>query len=107
MNSVEVRRTYTVNHPLLRERVAKGKRPGTSEFVALHNGVETGLLIFEHFPNHSLGLVYEIYVLSKFRATGVGNLLLSHAETVALGSDAKRFVSSRVLWIKISSATRT
>lgn len=89
MNSVEVKRTYSVNHPLLRERVAKGKRPGTSEFVALRNGVETGLLIFEHFPNHSLGLVYEIYVLAQFRATGVGNLLFSHAETVALNSECK------------------
>lgn len=89
MNSVEVQKTYTVIHPLLRERVEKGKRPGTSEFVALHNGVETGLLIFEHFPNHSLGLVYEIYVLAEFRATGVGNLLLSHAETVALSSKCK------------------
>ena len=89
MNCVEVKRTYSVNHPLLHERVAKGKRPGTSEFVALHNDVEAGLLIFEHFPNLSLGLVYEIYVLAEFRATGIGNLLLSHAETVALSSECK------------------
>lgn len=51
--------------------------------------MEIELLILEHFPNHSLRLVYEIYVLAEFRATGVGNLLLSHAETVALSSECK------------------
>lgn len=89
MNSVKVEETLAVNHPFLRERIEKGKRPGTREFVALIDGVEAGLLIFEHFPNNSLGFVYEIYVLEKFRAIGVGNQLLSRAETVALDSACK------------------
>lgn len=89
MNSVEVDETHPVSHPLLRERVENGKRLGTREFVALIDGVEAGLLIFEDFPDSSLGVVYEIYVLSKFRAIGVGNLLLSLAETVALDSAYK------------------
>lgn len=89
MNSVEVEETNAVSHPFLRERVKKGKRLGTREFVALIDGAEAGLLIFEHFPDNSLGFVYEIYVLEKFRAMGVGNLLLSRAETVALDSACK------------------
>ncbi|WP_447772241.1 GNAT family N-acetyltransferase [Variovorax boronicumulans] len=89
MNSVEIEEMHAVNHPFLRERVEKGKRPGTREFVALIDGVEAGLLIFEHFPDNSVGFVYEIYVLEKFRAMGVGNRLLSRAETVALDSACK------------------
>ncbi|WP_447920130.1 GNAT family N-acetyltransferase [Achromobacter aegrifaciens] len=89
MNSVEIVETHEVNHPFLRERVENGKRLGTREFVALNDGVEVGLLIFEHFPNHSLGFVYEIYVLKKFRGKGVGNLLLSQAEAVALDCACK------------------
>ena len=89
MNSIEVEETHAVTHPFFRERVVEGKRRGTREFVALIDGVEAGLLIFEHFPNNSLGIVYEIYVLAKFRAMGVGNLLLSRAETVALDSACK------------------
>jgi GNAT superfamily N-acetyltransferase len=89
MNSVKVEETNAVNHPILRERVERGKRSGTREFVALIGGVEAGLLIFEHFPCHSVGLVYEIYVLEKFRAMGVGNQLLSQAETVAVDSACK------------------
>lgn len=89
MNFVEVKETHAVNHPFLRERAEKGKRSGTREFVALIDGVEAGLLVFEHFPNDFLGFVYEIYVLEEFRAMGVGNLLLSRAETVALDSGCK------------------
>jgi GNAT superfamily N-acetyltransferase len=86
MNSVEIEEKQQVNQPLLRERVANGKRPGTREFVALIDGEEAGLLIFEPLSNGSFGLVYEIYVLAKFRGMGVGTLLLSRAETVALDS---------------------
>ena len=89
MHSVKVEETSAVNHPFLQERLEKGKQPGTREFVAFTNGVEAGILIFEHSPNFSLGLVYEIYVLKKFRGNGVANLLLSHAEAVALDSSCK------------------
>lgn len=89
MNSVKVEETHAVTHPVLRERVEKGKRLGTREFVASIDGVEAGLLIFEYFPNNSLGFVYEIYVLKNFRAMGVGNKLLSRAETVALDTGCK------------------
>lgn len=89
MNSVKIEEAHAVDHPFLRERVAKGKRPGTKEFVALTDGVEAGLLIFEHFPNYSLGIVYEIYVLREFRGQGVGNLLLARAEAAALDSECK------------------
>jgi GNAT superfamily N-acetyltransferase len=86
MNSVEIEETSQVTQPLLRERVANGKRLGTREFVVLIDGQEAGLLIFEALSNGSFGLVYEIYVLPEFRGMGVGNLLLSRAETVALDS---------------------
>lgn len=89
MNSVQIEENYAVNHSFLRERIAHGKRPGTREFVALSEGVEAGLLIFEHFPSSSLGFVYEIYVLEEFRGLGIDNLLLSQAETAALKSACK------------------
>ena len=53
------------------------------------DGQEAGLLIFEPLSNGYFGLVYEIFVLPKFRGMGVGNLLLSRAETVALDSACK------------------
>jgi GNAT superfamily N-acetyltransferase len=86
MNSVQIEENYAVKDSFLRERIAHGKRPGTREFVALSEGVEAGLLIFEHFPSTSLGFVYEIFVLEGFRGLGIGNLLLSKAEDVALES---------------------
>ena len=89
MHSIKIEETHAVNHAFLKERIEKGMRPGTKGFVALIDGVEAGLLIFEHFPNYSLGFVYEIYVLEKFRGNGVGNLLLSHAEAIALDSTCK------------------
>lgn len=89
MNSVKIEETHEVDHPFLLSRVGHGKRAGTREFVALIDGVEAGLLIFEHFPDGSWGLVYEIYVLREFRARGVGNLLLAHAEAVAVDSGCK------------------
>jgi len=89
MNSVKIEENYAVNNSFLRERIAHGKRPGTREFIALSEGVEAGLLIFEYFPSSSLGFVYEIYVLEEFRGLGIGNLLLSQAENAALESACK------------------
>lgn len=89
MNSVDIVETNVINHPFLCERVREGKRSGTREFVALIEGVEAGLLIFEHFPRDSWGLIYEIYVLNEFRGLGIGNLILSHAENVARDSACK------------------
>lgn len=89
MNSVQIEENYAVKNSFLRERIAHGKRPGTREFVALSEGMEAGLLIFEHFPSSSLGFVYEIFVLKEFRGLGIGNLLLSQAEDVAIESACK------------------
>ncbi len=69
--------------------VAKGIRPRAWEFFCSIERVGVGLLLFEHFPNNSFGLVYEIYVLTKFRATGVGNRLLAHSEAAAIDSACK------------------
>lgn len=86
MKSIEIQEVQLVSDAYLRERWEEGKRPGTREFVALIDGEEAGLLIFEHFANNALGFVYEINVIPKFRARGVGNLLLLRAESEALGS---------------------
>ena len=86
MISIQINETHAVKHPFFQERVIKGKRPGTREFVASIDGLESGLLIFEHFPERSLALVYEIYVLAESRGLGVGNRVLSHAQAVAVAS---------------------
>lgn len=89
MTSIGIEERHAVSDPFLRTRVEAGKRLGTREFVALVDGREAGLLIFEHFPNSRMGVVYEIFVLPDFRRKGVGRLLLDRADFVALASACK------------------
>lgn len=72
-----------VTCPVLRERLNQGQSLGMEDFVALVDGREAGLLMFEHFARHSMGQVHEIYVLNVFRRNGVGQRLLSYSEGVA------------------------
>lgn len=84
MNFIKIEETHAVDHPFLCERAARGRRAGTKQFVALVDCVEAGLLLFERWPDSSIGIVDEIYVLREFRGQGIGNLLLARAEAAAL-----------------------
>ena len=81
-----IEETDAAEDPFLQERLKRGRLPSTQHFVARVDGAEAGLLIFEHWPTRSLGVVYEINVLARFRSNGVGNRLLAHAHTLALES---------------------
>lgn len=81
---IEVNEPEAISSQCVRERIESGKRPGTREFVASVDGDVAGLLIFEHYPRESMGFVYEIFVLEEFRERGLGGMLLTHAETIAL-----------------------
>lgn len=80
-----VQQVQDILNPLLRERAGLGRRPGTSEFVAFLDGLEVGLLVFEHHPRRSTGVIYEINVLEEFRGKVVGQALLDYAESLARG----------------------
>ena len=82
MNLVKVEQARDVTDPTMRERVKQGQSPRTEEFVVVVNGQEAGLLILESTTSDLTGVVYEIYVLEPFRRAGVGQHLLSHAETL-------------------------
>lgn len=67
----------------LRKRAEKGHCSRSQEFVALLNGQEVGLLSYEDWSENQLGFIYEIFVLPPFRRQGIGEALLSHAESYA------------------------
>lgn len=71
------------------EHLERDNFTGTKNFVAWADGAEAGLLVFDHWPTHPIGIVREINVLMEFRSNGVGSRLLSHAHTVALDSGCK------------------
>lgn len=45
---------------------------------------EAGLLVFDHWPSHGLGIIHEIYVLPKFKGRGFGATLLAYAQVHAM-----------------------
>ena len=83
LESVEISDPSDVENDLLRERVLAGRTSKTSHFIALRDGVEAGLLIYEDWGRPE-GFIYEIFVLPDFRRSGIGTWLLSYAEIVSL-----------------------
>ena len=81
---VEVHVLNEVANETLSYRAKRASSGRSSEFIALLNGVECGLLSYEDWSDREEGFVYEIYVLSDFRKQGIGTALLSHAEDLAI-----------------------
>lgn len=73
-----------LKNPILSERAKRAHGGRSQEFVAVVNGEEAGLLSYEDWSHQSVGFIYEIFVLPKFRQQGIGELLLSYAESQAL-----------------------
>lgn len=69
---------------MLSERVVNGRLDRTVEFLVTEGGKEAGVLIFDHWPSTSIGIIHEIYVLQAFRGKGVGTKLLTFAERYAV-----------------------
>ena len=68
---------------MLLQRVVAGRLDRTVEFLAVFEGHEAGLLVFDHWPSNGIGIVHEIYVLPMFAGRGIGKKLLAHAQNHA------------------------
>lgn len=69
---------------VLQGRVLSGRLNRTVEFLAMMDGEEAGLLVFDHWPDSEVGIVHEIYVLPRFKSMGIGAALLAHAQVYAI-----------------------
>lgn len=78
-----------IQDSLLRYRAQRGHGGRSLEFVALNQGIEMGMLSYEDRSDSALAFVYEIFVLPQFRKQGVGALLLSYAESIAIQQQCK------------------
>lgn len=73
-----------VKNEVLHERTKRAQGGRSQEFIAMVNGVESGLLSYENWSDQSIGFVYEIFVLPGLRRQGIGRALLSYAENLAI-----------------------
>ncbi len=73
----------------LRERAESGSSIRTSLFLAMSDGSEAGLVLYEDWSERRLAYVYEIFVLPQFRRCRIGHLLLSYCEARALALDCR------------------
>jgi GNAT superfamily N-acetyltransferase len=69
---------------VLGNRAKRASSGRSTEFVAVVNGVESGLLSYEDWSRDKVGFIYEIFVLPDFRAQGIGTALLLYAEDLAI-----------------------
>lgn len=76
-------RLSDLRNAVLRERAERGHCPKSHEFIASMNGEEAGLLSYEDWSEKELGFIYEIFVLPSFRRQGIGEFLLTQAESYA------------------------
>jgi GNAT superfamily N-acetyltransferase len=79
---VEISDLIDVKNERLLERVMQGRSPKTRQFIALRDGAEAGLLIYEDWGRPE-SFIYEIFVLLDFRKDGIGTWLLLYAEQLA------------------------
>lgn len=91
MRIIEIAPSHAPSDPTLSERFFRMRLVGrTTEFLALVDEEEAGLLVFEHWPNSSLGIVHEIVVLERFVKRGLGTMLLTQAHAYAVKSGITR-----------------
>lgn len=69
--------------PILRGRAERAARSNARQFAATIHDEEAGYLSFEDRPDLALGVIYEVFVLSKFRCRGVGSALIRFGEDLA------------------------
>lgn len=84
MIEIRVVNYQEVTSAKLRSRFESGRSSRTREYVAFYGDKELAALILENWQEKSLGFIYEILVLPKYRNQGLGSLMLEFAETKAL-----------------------
>lgn len=70
-------------NPIIQCHANRARCEFSTEFVVVENNVEVAFLCYENNPRHLSGFIYEIYVISEFRNHGLGNEILSFAESLA------------------------
>lgn len=81
---VKIHTPKEVTDEILSERAKRASGGRSTEFIAVVNGVESGLLSYEDWSDQGVGFIYEIFVLPDYRNQGIGAALLSYAEDLAI-----------------------
>lgn len=81
---VKIHASNQVTNEVLSDRAKRASGGRSTEFIAVVNGVESGLLSFEDWSDQNVGFIYEIFVLPEYRKLGIGAALLSYAEELAM-----------------------
>ncbi len=74
----------SVRNPLLRDRLRGcwGDAP-TEQFIARKDREEAGYLSLDIRKDLGIGVIYEIFVIEKYRRGGIGASLLAHGEKIS------------------------
>lgn len=84
MHIIEIDRPQVPTDPILLERFTVAHLPDrTVEFLLFVGEEEAGLLVFEVWPNSSIGIIHEIFVLERFAMRRLGTSLLAEAHAYA------------------------
>lgn len=91
MQIIELESTQEPSDQRLRDRFFRTLiADRTVAFLAFVGEEEAGLLVFERWPNSSIGIVEEIFVLERFARRGLGASLLAKAHAYALENGINR-----------------
>ncbi len=83
LNVIKINSLDNVQNDILRDRAGLAHGGRSQEFIAIFDGIESGLLSYEDWSDKSLGFIYEIFILPAFRNQGIGSALLLFAEDIA------------------------
>jgi len=80
----EIGAATTPANPDIRRRMASStKARSTKHYVANHDGVEVGFVAVDAIPEADYLVLYELFVIERFRGSGLGALLLAEVERFA------------------------
>jgi GNAT superfamily N-acetyltransferase len=89
---VEISLPEELQDGLLRSRAKHCRTSFSTQYLALVNGEEAGLLSFDDKSNIGAGVIYEIVVLPQFQGQGLGGQLLSLGERLGRDRRCRRVV---------------
>ncbi len=85
----------SVRNQSLREGLRRCRGTAIAEqFVARKDGEEVGYVSLDIREDLGIGVIYEIFVIEKYRSEGIGGRLLAHGERIAADHG---FKSTRLL----------
>ena len=74
----------SVRNQSLREGLRRCRGTAIAEqFVARKDGEEVGYISLDIREDLGIGVIYEIFVIEKYRSEGIGGRLLAHGERIA------------------------